>query len=84
MIQNNDKDPVLSMTTDEFAKYLEDKRNHLFYLSPLPPSKQARSTLMMKSLAKKSVQAFNAKRRTANKEQEILIPLGKFIQPSES
>ena len=84
MIQNNDNDPVLSMTTDEFAKYLEEKRNHLFYLSPLPPSKQARSTLMMKSLAKKSVQAFNAKRSRANKEQEVLIPLGQFIKSSES
>jgi len=80
MIQNNDKDPVLSMTTDEFAQYLEDKRNHLLYLSPLPPSKQNRSTLMMRSLGKKSVQSLNAKRSTANKVQEVLIPIGKFIQ----
>lgn len=84
MIKNNDNDPILSMTTDEFADYLAKKRFDLFHMSPLPPSKRARSTLMMKSLAKKSVESFNAKRSTANKKQEVLIPLGQFIKPSKS
>ena len=67
MIQSNDNDPVLSMTPDEFAEYLADKREKLFNRAAAVATKQTRSTLMMRSLAKKSIQTFNAKRSTANK-----------------
>jgi ribosomal protein L29 len=67
MTQINDNDPVLSMTTDEFAEYLADKREKLFNRAAAVATKQTRSTLMMRSLAKKSVQTLNAKRSTANK-----------------
>lgn len=67
MTQSNDNDPVLSMTPDEFAEYLADKREKLFNRAAAVATKQTRSTLMMKSLAKKSIQTFNAKRSTANK-----------------
>lgn len=67
MIQSNDNDPVLSMTPDEFAEYLADKREKLFNRAAVVATKQTRSTLMMRSLAKKSIQTFNAKRSTANK-----------------
>lgn len=67
MIQSNDNDPVLSMTPDEFAAYLADKREKLFNRAAVVATKQTRSTLMMRSLAKKSIQTFNAKRSTANK-----------------
>lgn len=67
MTQSNDNDPVLSMTPDEFAEYLADKREKLFNRAAAIATKQTRSTLMMRSLAKKSIQTFNAKRSTANK-----------------
>ena len=67
MTQSNDNDPVLSMTPDEFAEYLADKREELFNRAAAVATKQTRSTLMMRSLAKKSIQTFNAKRSTANK-----------------
>ena len=67
MTQINDNDPVLSMTTDEFAEYLADKREKLFNRAAAVATKQTRSTLMMRSLAKKSIQTLNAKRSTANK-----------------
>lgn len=67
MTQSNDNDPVLSMNPDEFAEYLADKREKLFNRAAAVATKQTRSTLMMRSLAKKSIQTFNAKRSTANK-----------------
>ena len=67
MTQSNDNDPVLSVTPDEFAEYLADKREKLFNRAAAVATKQTRSTLMMRSLAKKSIQTFNAKRSTANK-----------------
>ena len=67
MTQSNDNDPVLSMTPDEFAEYLADKREKLFNRAAAVATKQTRSTLMMRSLAKKSIETFNAKRSTANK-----------------
>ena len=67
MTQSNDNHPVLSMTPDEFAEYLADKREKLFNRAASVATKQTRSTLMMRSLAKKSVETFNAKRSTANK-----------------
>ena len=67
MIQSNDNDPVLSMTPDEFAEYLADKREKLFNRAAAVATKQTRSTLMMRSLAKKSIETFNAKRSTTNK-----------------
>lgn len=67
MTQSNDNDPVLSMTPDEFAEYLADKREKLFNRAAAVATKQTRSTLMMRSLAKKSIQTFNAKSSTANK-----------------
>jgi len=69
MTQNNDNDPILSMTTDEFAEYLADKREKLFNRAASVATKQTRSTLMMRSLAKKSVKALNAKRSTADKKK---------------
>ena len=67
MTQINDNDTVLSMTPDEFAEYLADKREKLLNRAAAVATKQTRSTLMMRSLAKKSIQTFNAKRSTANK-----------------
>ena len=51
----------------EFAEYLAEKREKLFNRAAAVATKQTRSTLMMRSLAKKSIQTFNAKRSTANK-----------------
>lgn len=67
MTQINDNDDILSMTPDEFAEYLAEKREKLFNRAAAVATKQTRSTLMMRSLAKKSVQALNAKRSTTNK-----------------
>ena len=67
MTQINDNEDILSMTPDEFAEYLAEKRDKLFNRAAAVATKQTRSTLMMRSLAKKSIQTFNAKRSTTNK-----------------
>ena len=60
MTQINDNDDILSMTPDEFAEYLAEKREKLFNRAAAVATKQTRSTLMMRSLAKKSIQSFQS------------------------